>query len=132
MERGIPKSLLTLLIDWYSSSQSRVRWLNSYSFSYFTILGVRQGGVLSPLLFAVYVNDLLLKLQSSRLGCVINGISVNSFMYADDLILLSLSIVELQKLIDLCSSELANIQLRVNPIKCVCLRIGKRFSLNCA
>ena len=132
MKRGIPKSLLTLLINWYSSSQSRVRWLNAYSYSYFPTVGVRQGGVLSPLLFAVYVNDLLLNLQSSRLGCVINGMSVNSFMYADDLILLSLSVIDLQKMIDFCSFELGRIKLNINSSKSVCLRIGKRYAFNCA
>ncbi len=132
MKRGIPKSLLTLLINWYSSSQSKVRWLNAYSYAYFPTVGVRQGGVLSPLLFAVYVNDSLLNLQSSRLGCVINGMSVNSFMYADDLILLSLSVIELQKMIDFCSLELGRIKLYINSKKSVCLRIGKRFAFNCA
>jgi hypothetical protein len=43
MNRGLPKSLLTLLIRWYSSSQSRVRWLNAYSYSYFPSSGVRHG-----------------------------------------------------------------------------------------
>ena len=51
MKRGIPKALLTLIINWYSSSHSKVKWLNTYSFSYFPTLGVRQGGVLSPLMF---------------------------------------------------------------------------------
>ena len=120
MKRGIPKTLLTLLINWYSSSHSKVRWLNTYSYKYFPTLGVRQGGVLSPLMFAIYVNDLLLSLHSSGLGCSINGMCLNSVMYADDLMLLSLSVAELQRMIDLCSIELDYldyIKLNVNSSK---------------
>jgi len=73
-----------------------------------------------------------MNLQSSRLGCVINGMSVNSFMYADDLILLSLSVIELQKMIAFCAFELGCIKLNINSSKSVCLRIGKRFAFNCA
>ena len=67
--------------------------------------GVRQGGVLSPLLFAVYVDDLLIKLSKSSLGCYINGLCLNSIMHADDLLLLSISVYDLQKMIDLCLHE---------------------------
>jgi len=40
--------------------------------------GVRQGGVLSPLMFNVYVDDLIRRLESDRLGCCINGIGNGS------------------------------------------------------
>ena len=63
---------------------------------------------------------------------VISGSSVNSFMYADDIILLSLSVIELQEMIDFCSFELGCIKLNINSSESVCLRIGKRFAFNCA
>jgi hypothetical protein len=55
MKRGIPKTLLILLINWSSlqSSHGKVRWLYTYSHSYFLTLGVRQSGVLPPLMFDV-------------------------------------------------------------------------------
>ena len=53
-------------------------------------------------------------------------------MKADDRIVLSLSVVELQRMIDLCSIELDYIKLNLNSIKSVCIRIGKRFALGCA
>ena len=48
-------------------------------------------------------------------------------MYADDLLVLSISITDLQCLIDICSEVLNNCNLVVNVQKISCLRIGLRF-----
>ena len=64
--------------------------------------GVRQGGILSPLLFDVYMDDLTLKLNSLPVGCAIKGKIINNLMYADDVVLMSPSTTGLQKLVDIC------------------------------
>ena len=51
--------------------------------------GVKQGGVLSPILFCVYFDDLLRRLAASRIGCFIGECFVGALAYADDLVLLS-------------------------------------------
>ena len=51
--------------------------------------GVRQGGILSPLLFNLYMDDISNTLNSSRQGCIINGVPVNHIMYADDVVLIA-------------------------------------------
>ena len=52
-----------LLKNWYSHMQCCVKWNNVLGDA-FPILcgGVRQGGVISPYLFAVYVDDLIIQL----------------------------------------------------------------------
>jgi hypothetical protein len=54
--------------------------------------------VLSPVLFAIYVNDMLNKL--SKAGCHLYGMSVGALMYADDLVLLAPSVYELQLMLN--------------------------------
>ena len=67
--------------------------------------GVRQGGVLSPVLFAIYVDDIANSLCSSKLSCFVGEMYVSCFMYADDIMLLSASINMLQRMLKICETE---------------------------
>ena len=50
---------------------------------------VKQGGILSPRLFNIYMNDLSVLLNNSNIGDTIGGILVNHISYADDMCLIS-------------------------------------------
>ena len=90
---------------------------------------VRQGGVLSPILFSVYVDNILRNLNN--LGCHMFGICMGSFLYADDLVLLAPSVEALQEMITICCREFSNIDLVLNESKSRCIRIGKRWHEQC-
>ena len=62
--------------------------------------GVRQGGVLSPQFFNQYMNDLTKRLNEIPAGSGSGNIVINHLMYADDVVLLSPSAKDLQKLAD--------------------------------
>ena len=62
--------------------------------------GVRHGGILSPLLCNIYIDDLSTNLS----GCIINGVFINHMMDADDSVLIAPSPAAVQKLIDCCSA----------------------------
>ena len=79
--------------------------------------GVKQGGLLSPRLYNVYVDDLSCKLNNSNAGCYINNILVNHFMYADDIALLAPSVKGLQKLVNVCTSYAKNSTLNSITLK---------------
>ena len=51
--------------------------------------GVKQGGVLSPVLFCVYIDGLLISLHRAGLGWHIGHMFVGVLAYADDLVLLA-------------------------------------------
>ena len=60
------------------------------------------GGILSPHLFNVYINEPSIRLNSQFFGCHINSICYNHLVYADDTVLLAPSPKGLQMLIDIC------------------------------
>jgi len=94
---GIPVHIIRLIVNWYTKIVSVVQWDNYFS-SYFVIKsGVRQGGVLSLILFNIYVDCLAESLRESDLGCHIHGVYFGCLLNADDIILLSASIGNLQK-----------------------------------
>ena len=87
--------------------------------------GVRQGGVLSPILFSLYVDDALVRLNETDLGCNLCGLFINAIMYADDIILMSPSIKLLQNLVNLCELEFRDINLGFNVSRELIIILGK-------
>ena len=59
----------------YTHQQMFVRWGNTISTPYTVANGVKQGGVVSPILFNIYMNKLSIALNSSGIG----GYLVNVF-----------------------------------------------------
>ena len=89
VNRNVPAYIVRLLVFWYSHQEMFVKWGNVTS-SVFTVSnGVRQGGVLSPYLFNVYMDGLSTTLNTCQTGCYSGVSKVNHLMYADDLVLLS-------------------------------------------
>ena len=86
--------------------------------------GVRQGSVLSPFLFALYLDDLS-KLGSSFKSCCM-------ILYADDILILSPSLSQLEHLLHACESELALLDMAINFSKSCCIRVGPRCDKSCA
>jgi len=125
--RNAPSCLIDILIDWYSKLYLCVRW-NSTLSEYFVVkLGVRQGGILSPFLFNVYVDDLLDNLESSGTGCYVNGHYLGCVMYTDDLLLLSASVAGLQHMLNICHTFGLNNSISFNHSKTICIKVGPRW-----
>ena len=80
-----------------------VRWGSVLSNAFTVSNGVRQGGILSPLLFNFYMNNLSSQLNNVYAGCCCASKIVNHLMYADDLVVFAPSAKGLQKLLDVCS-----------------------------
>ena len=61
-----------------------VLWNGSFSYRFSISNGVCQGGVFSPTLFTVYIDDLLLELEKQGVGCFWNHHFAGAVCYADD------------------------------------------------
>ena len=57
-------------------------------FGRFPLYGVKQGGVLPPILFSVYIDELLKRLKESEYGCYIGNTYFGALSNADDVTLL--------------------------------------------
>ena len=88
ISRGIPKIFLDIIIFWYSDLRCRVKWDDSYSEWFSIIAGVRQGGILSPDFYCLYVEDLIDILKAKNVGCHILSVFLAALMYADDMAIL--------------------------------------------
>jgi len=76
IERGFPSMLITVLLDWYGKTFSTVRWAGCYSHCISVRCGIRQGGILSPLLFNIYIDSVIHALRVSDLGCHLGDVYV--------------------------------------------------------
>ena len=89
IRRGVNPIFLRILLYIYRYQQCDVKWNSSHSYRFSIRNGVRQGAVSSPLLFSVYINDLIVLLRESGFGCHIGGLFVGCLGYADDILLFS-------------------------------------------
>jgi len=85
------------------------------------------GGVLSPYLFAVYIDGLVDKIRNCPFVCFIKNVCMSILLYADDILLIAPSVTSLQKLLHICDNELSCINMSINVNKSTCLRIGQAY-----
>ena len=85
MELSIPRCFIDILICWYAKCFGVVRYDNYLSSRFHVCAGVRQGGVLSHVLFSVFMNSLVIKLTKAGLGAHLGFLYVGCLLYADDI-----------------------------------------------
>ena len=103
-KRGLPSPIIRFLSSWYQKQEMKVQWGSSLSNGFSVSNGVRQGGVLSPYLFAVYLDGLLEELSNSGVGCYWGSSFVGALAYADDVVLLAPCASALRCMLSICSS----------------------------
>ena len=93
------------------------RWGNIVSSSFCVSNGVKQGGILSPTLFNVYMESLSTSLNSTNIGGHISGQLLNHLCYADDLCLISMTSAGMQRLLNICKDYAEQQSLHYNGSK---------------
>jgi exonuclease III len=115
------------LYKWYKCMTAVVRWDGNYSHSFSITRGTKQGSILSPTLFNIFINDLLVGLHSCKTGVNIGGSILNSFAYADDVSLFSATSTGLQSLINICEEYSKQWRFTFGIKKTKCMVVGSEL-----
>ena len=75
--------------------------------------------MLSPVLFAVYSDELLGELQSLGLGCSLGGVYAGALAYADDTTLLAPSFFAMRKMLEVCEKFAQQYDVLFNSTKSI-------------
>ena len=113
----VPVFIISILVFWYSRQEMFIRWGNFCSTKFRVTNGVKQGGILSPTLFNVYMNNLSVSLNHSSIGGSLGGNLINHLCYADDLCLIALSSLGMQCLLNICDKYATGHKLTYNATK---------------
>jgi len=117
IERGMPSFFINLMISWFDTQKFFISWGKTRSESFSVYQGVRQGGILSAFLFAVYIDELSLQLNSLDIGAQIGGVRINHLMYADDISIITTTVSSMEKLLKHCDNYANNHNLQFNSSK---------------
>ena len=122
LERGFSRIFLRTFIFIYSFQFANVRWNGVFSNMFSLCNGVRQGAILSGILYCFYVNEIFEILREKRLGCWINNNFHGLAGYSDDNWVLSPSLNGLQEMLKIietyCTPHNLKFSTDPDPQKC--------------
>jgi hypothetical protein len=78
-----------------------------------------NGGVLSPLLFCIYIDNLLESLQEMELCVKIGKVSIDVLAYADDILIITHTKLNMQLMLNKLSELGEELEIKFNPNKSV-------------
>ena len=117
----MPTVVVRMLIYIYTEQEAWVRWGDEKWGTFRIFNGTRQGSVLSPALFSVYIDELITDLRKLGLGCHMGGLWIGACGFADDVILLAPSRSAMVQMLKTCEQFVFKNHLQFstdpNPVK---------------
>ena len=114
----VPAIVIRILIFNYEKQSAWIKWGNTLSQQFGVSNGTKQGSVVSPIFWNIYLDDLLKKLRTLGVGCFVAGVFMGATAYADDLLLLSPTRSGMEAMLKVCEkfSDEHNISFSVNEV----------------
>lgn len=126
LSSGIGGKLYNGIKSLYSSPVACIQ-LNNLRTGWFpTPFGVKQGDLLSPSLFALYINDLAQEIKRANFGIPIDDINLSILLYADDIVLMAENEFNLQKMLDIMGSWCRKWRISINNEKTQIVHFRKK------
>jgi hypothetical protein len=129
LERNLPPIIVRYIYNSYLNQKTRTTWDGHYSDYFNSKNGIKQGGVLSPVLYALYQDTLIHRLQQANYGCHLGNINYGVISYADDIALLSPTIHGLQCMMEKCQDYSKEYDVMYNETKSVTICFSKEKTM---
>ena len=130
---GIDGKLFDIIRSMYENIKLRVKYISSLSDLFSCDVGLLQGEIISPFLFALFINDIELNLQENlNDGVCIEQLQLYLLLFADDAVLLSETRERLQNQLNNFENYCTKWNLNVNipKTKIVVFRKGGNLGQN--
>ena len=115
---GFSSKIIKLLQSLYLKSESAVRVNGDLTDWFSTTVGVRQGCVISPLLFNLLLELVMLyATHDTTIGAQIQGYLISNLRFADDIVLLAENVTDLQTIVDKVFQSSSDLGLKINIAK---------------
>jgi hypothetical protein len=122
--RGMTPAMLAVLRGLFDRNESCVAVAGQLSSFFGNRLGLLQGSSLSPILYTVFMDDLIHELRTRGPTVQLGGYPLNSLWFADDIALVGTSREALQALVNVCSEHAGRNRYAFNRAKCEVIANG--------
>ena len=86
LDRDLPIDIILLVMHFLRNQIAKIVWDGEYGTYHIINEGVRQGGILSPFLFKLYIDSMIREISELEIGCSLRFTRLNILAYADDII----------------------------------------------
>ena len=117
LDKNVCPYIARLLCYMYLNQNCCVKWNSKNSTDFRLSNGVKQGAVISPILFSSYTDALFDRLKRNAIGCHVGPVYAGAFGYADDVALVAPSLYSLRCMIATCEEFANEYQIDFNPTK---------------
>ena len=121
LERDLPIDMVLLVMHYLRNQKAKIVWDGDFGEYHVIDEGVRQGGILSPFLFKLYIDSMIHEISNLEIGCKMGFTRLNILAYADDIVIIGDSKEVLEILYDKLSQHLKRLRLIMNVNKSKCM-----------
>ena len=129
-KHNIDHKLVDMIMALYDDTKSTVQVDNTLTDWFKSTVGVRQGCLLSPYLFNIFLEQIMSEaLEGFETAVSINGKPITNLRFADDIALITDSMEKLSELTERLDKASAKMGMEINGEKCKIMQIGKKNNM---